>query len=443
MKEAYLENAQFIMLLVIMYVVGVWGGPIIYLLFPLLFGMFGLKGLFFELLITSLWLLILSDYVPVKNATYDDLQFAKDLKPIIPVFLFGFYVLHREKFPQISKIFLNILPFLIVVLISTQYAIKMNVGIQKFVSYTLMYFSIPMYVSYLHKEQGKQFWNGLLTFITWMLVIGVMLGLFVPQIGMIAGDRFKGILGNPNGLGIFLNLTFILWMVSKSYNLTNFTVKENRFIFFIIFMSLLWCGSRNGLMSVFLFYLVYRLIKIHWSIAIVAVAFVFVFEELIFASFIGIIEFFQLTDYFRVDSIEEGSGRKIAWIFAWDIIRKKFFFLGGGFANDENIMRPNYKMLSMQGHQGGVHNSYLSMWFDSGLIGIIAYFLGFLKMIFQSLYGNYLGLAFLVSILFNITYESWLIASLNPFTIMFLIILTIFVENLNLNKEEAEEILTE
>ena len=40
----------------------------------------------------------------------------------------------------------------------------------------------------------------------------------------------------------------------------------------------------------------------------------------------------------------------------------------------------------------------------------------------------------LVSICFNITYESWIVGSLNPFTIMFLIILTIFVEHLNLDE---------
>lgn len=437
MKVAYKENAQFIMLLIIMYVVGVWGGPIIYILFPLLFGMFGIKGLFFELLITSLWMLVLSDYVPVKNAAYDDLQFAKDLKPIIPLFLFGFYLLHREKFPKVSKIFLNFIPFFIIVLISMQYTIKMDIAIKKYLSYLLMYFSVPMYVTFLHKKYGSHFWNSLLTFITWMLVIGLMLGVFVPQIGMIVGDRFKGILGNPNGLGIFLNLSFMLWLVSKEFGLTSFSKKENQFILFVILLSLLWSGSRNGMMSVFLFYMVFRIVKIHWSLAIVAVAFVFVFEDVMFSSFIGLIEFFQLQEFFRIDSIEEGSGRKTAWIFAWPIIENNFFFFGGGFGNDENVIRPFYSILSKKGHQGGVHNSYFSMWFDAGLVGLITYFGGLFKTVLMSLKDNYLGIAFLVSILFNITYESWLVASLNPFTILFLILLTIFVENIK-GKELTE-----
>jgi hypothetical protein len=412
-----------------MYVVGVWGGPVIYLLFPIIFFLFGLKGLFFEMLITSIWMLILSDYIPVKNATYDDLQFAKDLKPLIPLSLFAFYLLHRDKFPKIPKIFINFIPFFIITLIALKYSIKIDVGIKKYISFVLMYFCIPVYVNYLHHQYGTLFWNSLLTFLTWMLVIGLVLGIVAPDIGLIGGDRFKGILGNPNGLGIFLNLTFILWMIAKEFKLITFTKGENRLVFFVIIISLLWSGSRNGIMSIFMFYMIYRLVKIHWSFAIVAVIFVIVFETLIFSSFIELLKFFQLSHYFRVDSLEEGSGRKIAWAFAWQEIYNKYFFIGGGFGHDENIMRPNYYWLKRQGHDGGVHNSYLSMWFDSGVIGVIFYYGALLKLVLKSTKFSYLGLAFLVSILFNSTYESWLVASLNPFTILFLIILTIFVQH--------------
>ncbi|MGV6861470.1 MAG: O-antigen ligase family protein [Putridiphycobacter sp.] len=427
MIQAYKENAQFIMLLIIMYVSGVWGGPIIYLMFPIIFGLFGLKGLFFEMLITSIWLLILSDYVPIKDATYDDLQFAKDLKPLVPIFLFGFYLIHREKFPPIPKLFINFVPFFLVVLFALQYALNFKIGAQKYVSFVLMYFCIPVYVNYLHHYYGKLFWNSLLTFITWMLAIGIVLGFVAPDIGILAGDRFKGILGNPNGVGIFLNLFFILWTVAKSYKLVSFTTKENRLVFIIIFVSLFWSGSRNGIMSIFMFYMVYRLVKIHWSFAIAAVASIIVFEEVIFGVFIQIIEFFQLSNYFRVDSLEEGSGRKTAWIFAWQEVQK-YFFVGGGFGQDEQVMRPNYYWLRREGHDGGVHNSYLSMWFDGGIIGLILYFGALFKLVLGNTKFDYIGLAFLVSILFNITYESWLVASLNPFTIIFLIILTIFVQ---------------
>lgn len=433
MIEAYRQNSQFIVLLAVLYVIGVWFDPVIYVLFPLIFCLYGLKGHFMEMIIISVWLLILSDYVPVQGATYADLKFAKDLKPIIPLFLFGFYVRSRDEFPKIPRLFIRFVPFLIIALIALKYSINVGVGLRKYLSFILMYFTIPLYISYLHKNFGTFFWNTLFTFIIGMLTIGVLLGVAIPEIGILAGGRFKGILGNPNGLGIFLNLTFILWMVLREFKLTNFTRRENIFILFIIILSLFWSGSRNGLMSVFMFYMVYRMVKIHWSLAIIVVLIVIVFQDVIFAGFIELIQFFQLSSYFRVDSIEEGSGRKIAWVFGWIEVQKNFF-IGGSFGHDENVFRPNYYWLERLGHNGGVHNSYLSLWFDSGIIGLILYFTGLLTNILKSLKRGYIGLAFFVSICFNITYESWIVGSLNPFTIMFLIILTIFVEQLNLDE---------
>ncbi len=104
MLAAYKEYSQFILILAIMYVVGVWGGPLIYPIFPVVMLMFGLKERYFELFITSLWLLMLADYVPIKNATHDDLQFAKDLKFLVPLFLFMFFILKREIFKPYPKL---------------------------------------------------------------------------------------------------------------------------------------------------------------------------------------------------------------------------------------------------------------------------------------------------------------------------------------------------
>jgi O-antigen ligase len=188
------------------------------------------------------------------------------------------------------------------------------------------------------------------------------------------------------------------------------------------------------MMSILLFYAVLRISKLHWILAILSVATILIFSDLFFLFLIEVVEFLGLQDYFRIDSIEEGSGRKVAWLFAWTQIQD-YFLIGGGFGHDENIMRPNYKWLAHQGHQGGVHNSYLSMWFDSGIIGIILYFSGLLTIIIRSLNGGYLLLAFSVGFFFNITYESWLVASLNPFTIIYLIILTIFVSQISNSNE--------
>ena len=437
MKEAYKKHFQFILILTLLYVSGVWGGPVIYLIYPLFVFIFGIKFRYFELFIIGIWTLILADYVPVADAPYDDLKFAKDLKILVPLSLFAFFIRDRSSFAPYSKLSLYFLPFLLVAIMGLSDSISLTIGIQKTISYLLMILCVPMYVVYLNKEDGEEFWKALITFIVGMLTIGIVLRFVAPDIAMLKGGRFKGILGNPNGLGTFVNLVFILWIVIKEYKLARFGKKENAYILCVLIISVLWCGSRNGMMSIALFYMVHSMVKVNWFLAIVSMGGFIIFNEQIFEMIIVIIEFFGLGEYFRIESIEEGSGRKIAWIFAWSQIQD-YLYIGGGFGHDENIMRPNYYWLSRLGHQGGVHNSYLSMWLDTGIIGTISYFGALLVIMFKNMKHSYIIIAILVSICFNATYESWLVASLNPFTIILLIILTIVVSNFSPNFEKLE-----
>jgi len=433
MIRAYKQHSQFILIMVIIYVIGVWGGPVVYPVFPMFMVLFGIRKRYFELFVLSLWLLILSDYVPLKDATHDDLQFAKDLKFMIPLFLGGFILLNREDFKPFPRLIIWFIPFLTVITIGLMYSINFSVGVEKTVSYILIFLTVPMYVSLLNKKGGVDFWNALITFIIGMLAIGIVLRFVAPQIAMLEGGRFKSVLGNPNGLGIFLNLTFILWYVTRQSGLSNFTKNEHRFILGVIFLSLIWSGSRNGMVSIFLFFLLNVLIRTHWFFAIITIVILFTFNDQIFEVFLGGVRYLGLEEFFRIESIEEGSGRKIAWVFAWQEIQN-YYFIGGGLGTDENVMRPNYYWLSKLGHQGGVHNSYLSMWFDAGIIGVFAYFIAFIAVIIRAAKNNLAALAFGVTILFNIFYESWLVASLNPFSILYLTILTIFFCDLK-NKE--------
>lgn len=413
-----------------MYVMGVWVDPTIYLIFPIVLLLFGLKQRFFELLICAIWILILSDYIPVENATYADLRFAKDLKPLVPITLFGFFLMNRERFKPYPKFLIYFIPFFTVVVIGLNYSLNFQVGLQKTISFVLMYTTIPLYVSLLAREQGNFFWTSLFTYIIGMLSIGVVLGFAVPQIGILEHTtRFKGIFGNPNGVGIFLNLTFILWIVLEDNGLIKLSKKERWYTLFVIIISVVWSGSRNGMMSILLFYLTFRTIKINWFIGVIVIAAFISFNEFITVFLIEAVAFFGMEDYFRIDTLEEGSGRVIAWVFAWEQVQN-YFFVGGGFGHDEHVMRPNYYWLAMEGHDGGVHNSYLSMWFDSGILGVIFYFGALIKVVIDGFKRNRVALAVGVSVFFNITYESWLVASLNPFTIMLLIVLTILAEGI-------------
>ncbi|MDX1349453.1 MAG: O-antigen ligase family protein [Putridiphycobacter sp.] len=437
MGYAYKYYAQFIMLMVIIYTLGVFIPEVVYVLFPVVLFLLGYKKFFFELLVLSILFLILSDYVPISSATRDSLQFAKDLKFLAPITLFAFFLFYREDFDLNLSFIVPFIPFFLIACIALFYSLNISTGIQKTISFAIMYFTVPLYVLYLHKTYGSVFWSGLITFLVGILLIGLVLGIVIPQIGIHSGGRFKGALGNPNGVGIYAFLVTVIYTLIKDLKLANFTKRENLLIVLAIFLTIIWCESRNAIMSTLLFLVTYRLVKINWLLAIIIVTSIIIFEEYLFAVIIAIIEFVGMESYFRVNTIEEGSGRKIAWIFAWQEIQK-YFFIGGGFGHDENIMRPNYYWLERAGHNGGVHNSYLSMWFDTGIVGLIAYYTAYLYNLLKNMQGNYMVLAFVVSVGFNINYESWLVGSLNPFTILFLIILSVFTFQIKPEVEHLE-----
>ena len=172
---------------------------------------------------------------------------------------------------------------------------------------------------------------------------------------------------------------------------------------------------------------------------------IFVYQ-IVSENLIDIIVSLGLGDELRVDTLESGSGRIIAWKFAWQHIQDSFYF-GNGFSYTEYLFRQNYEYLSKLGHQGAAHNAYLTIWLDTGLMGLIAFFIGLIITFYKASKYSKLAIPILYSILFSNYYESWITASLNPFTIQLLFTLTIiFMLDAKYDSEsdakEEKEILT-
>ena len=91
-------------------------------------------------------------------------------------------------------------------------------------------------------------------------------------------------------------------------------------------------------------------------------------------------------------------------------------------------MRKNLDLLSLLGHQGGVHNSYLTLWFNAGIIGIIIFFRSFFLLFFKANRFVPVSFAIMFSVMFSVMYESWLMGSLNPYTIVLVMAMTITTE---------------
>jgi O-antigen ligase len=126
----------------------------------------------------------------------------------------------------------------------------------------------------------------------------------------------------------------------------------------------------------------------------------------------------------RLDTFSTLSGRSVAWEFAWQQIQTDFF-IGKGFSYTEYIYKINYDYLSMLGHQGAAHNSYLTFWLDTGLIGLILFLIGLGITFFKASKLSPLAMPLLYAVLLSNNFESWITASLNPFTIQLLIILSV------------------
>ena len=100
-------------------------------------------------------------------------------------------------------------------------------------------------------------------------------------------------------------------------------------------------------------------------------------------------------------------------------------------------MGKNFQLLSRMGHQGGVHNTYLTFWLDVGIVGLLIFLRSLFLIFIKAWKRTPLAPAILFSVLFSILYESWLAGSLNPYTILLLIILTIVSEDEIIHSEEA------
>ncbi len=131
-----------------------------------------------------------------------------------------------------------------------------------------------------------------------------------------------------------------------------------------------------------------------------------------------------LGDYFRLDTIQDGSGRFIAWNFAYENVKEAWWF-GRGFGYTEYLFKFYELELSMLGHQGNAHNSYLTIWLDTGLIGLILFLRAIVLLFIKGAKNNRTSLGVMYAVLFSTYFESWFIGSLNPITIQVYIILTV------------------
>jgi hypothetical protein len=415
-------------------IIGMYGGPIIYGVLPIILILLKSRGMYEELLIGFFLILIISD-------SYEyNLLFAKSAKNIYISALAIFLFIDREEFQPFNTIYKLFLPFFLISVFCLFYSETIAISIQKTLSYFLLYLIIPNYFTKLYRDKGPLILRNIIFFATTILLVSFLMIFISRNVVYPIGERYQGVMGNPNGLGLFCFFTFILFTIVRQKHKELFTTAEVVIIYALVIFSLLLTESRNSIIGVLIFVFFQKFYKISPFLGVLMLVLVGFLVEFIGNHFSVIVSSLGLGDFFRVKTLEDGSGRYAAWLFAWNHIQENFF-IGKGFGYDEHYMRSNWDLLSRMGHQGGVHNTFLTFWMDFGLIGLLIYLRSYFLAFIYAAKNTHFAFPILFAFTFTAVFESWLVGSLNPHSIMFLFILTLISDDTFYTKEIDENVL--
>jgi O-antigen ligase len=399
---------------------GMYGGPLVYGVVPLTMFIFKSRNMYMELLLGFFFILILSD------SRQDSLAWAADVKNECIVLLTLFLLLNRKDFGAFNTFYQKFIPFFVIAFICVFYSPSEIVStcFQKTLSYLFLLLVTSNYALRCHREHGIVFYRTLVYFGMGILIFGLALKYINPAQAYGEEHRFRGLLGNPNGLGVFAVLVFLTFSAIKNTFPDIFTRKENIVFYGSVFLSLLMSDSRNSLFAILIFMFFSYFYKISPFLGFILFLMLGLSYEYITTNLVQIIGQLGLSEYLRVETLEKASGRFVAWSFALDNIRQSVW-IGKGFEYTNYIYALYADYLSALGHQGNAHNSYLTLWLDTGLLGLAAYLWAFVSTFFQASKKTKLAFPIMYAIFFSTFFESWLTASLNPFTIQLFLILTV------------------
>jgi len=413
----YLDsNKQFLIIGLIWLFVGIYLGPVYFVLIPAMLLLMYKKQMHLEILLGFFLILTLSD------SRSQNFLFAANIKKVYIVLISLFSYQEMKNSNLRIDFYKYFLPFFIIAFICIFFNPNMFLSFQKVLSYVLLFCFLPTYFLIVYKKYGDDLLRSIFWLVCVILFLGILFNFFNSNLTVLVG-RYRGLLGNPNGLGLYVFLFLIFFSVVINEKPDIVSRNEKIIIYGICFFSLLKCGARTSLASTLIYFFFKKFYKLSPIIGFFIFILTLVIYQIISDNLIEIITSLGLGDELRVSTIENGSGREVAWKFAWEQINQNFF-LGKGFSYTEYIYRANYEYLSLLGHEGAAHNSFLTFWLDVGIIGLVLFLMALFVTFLNLAKLNRSAIPILYAVLFSNQYESWLTASLNPFTIQFIFIIS-------------------
>lgn len=436
MGKLYREIFQFIVVFLLWGVAGFLNDYLAYALVFAVFIWLIAQSKFALTFVVYLLLLVFSD------SRHGFLQFAVTIKPVITVLLGVISFLMMNKNWSKNTLIQFYAPFFGFVVLTLMFDFDVS-NLLKSLSLFLIIFNVPILANYALKKDREHFLRLFFYFLGILLFVGLALRFFAPHL-VLLDERFTGVLGNPNGLGIFIAVYYYLFQVTLYYFPKLFNRRIKYALYSLLFISLFFSQSRNAMLNIGVFHVFMFLNRRSVVLSFIVLGVIVTSYGLLLSWAIRVIQSLGLQEYARLETLEDGSGRTIAWEFIYDRIKKENFWFGTGIGSTELLFKDNYDMLSRMGHQGNAHNSFLTLWYDLGIFGMIAFVVGYIGNMIKTI-ENYIAFPIVVGLLLSANFESWLAASLNPYHIGAILIITLlhFVSDEKINEKREAEIAEE
>ena len=348
-------------------------------------------------------------------------------KYVYIVLMTFFLVFNIRRFVPLSKFYLRFLPFMAVAFYCLLHSPVFAVSFSKTVSYLFLLFTIPSYVNKCYRDDGYDFIKLFIYVGLFVLLIGLLLKIFLP-LSVSFEARFRGLLGNPNGMGLYCLVLFLMFVLMNR-SLPDLFHRQEKLIFYtLVFLSIFLSGSRNSIAAILIYIMFSYLTRISPLLGFLMLLFILAGYEYININIVAVVKSLGAQSYFRTETLSNAAGRYIAWKLAWDNITKDIF-LGRGFEYTNYLFNLNQKSLNDFGHQGNAHNSFLTFWLDTGLGGLLLYLYAFVASFIRAAGKQKVVIAALFAIFFSAFFESYLTSSLNPYMIIIILFLTVLTSN--------------
>jgi hypothetical protein len=302
LKEYLITYKQFAIIGFIWAVVGGFFGPVIYLLLPAMLFLMYKKEMHLEILLGFFLILTFSD------SRSQFFNFAAQVKNIYIVLLFLFSLKIKSQIEFPIKFYYYFIPFFIIALISIAFSPIPFVSFQKTLSYILLFISIPIYLQYVYIKYGDLIFKGIVFLGIAILLLGFLINIINPSFTNLVG-RYRGMLGNPNGLGLYVFLFILLFTTIIDFKKDLFSKREKTVVYGIAFLSLIRCGARTSLFATLLFFFFRKFYKLSPAVGFSQYSSCFLFiYELVSSNIEFIIVQLGLEDFLRLDTFSNLVG---------------------------------------------------------------------------------------------------------------------------------------